>query len=547
MSECVSLSRPTWVLSVILRKEAPFHSGTRVTELFHRSQEFTTGPTLTEFTASTAPPGQKTGHQQISPCIVFASALNFALRVFFLKLSDLILSERLIRLAWTYQLSHSHNYHNYHFYATFSPFNHIFAISLYTTASAAVLAAAPRRCHCEADTTISGQSSTSHTMQYPWPYSHTAPLPLPTPPTQPTPHPPHPHTPPTFQVPQHHPVSPHPTLPAPQQPAFAAQPTVFPYGPQSMWTFVHPHQIPPQATHHPQAFPASYIVQQLQPPPSAHPTTATVMPPPPAPQQVTPTTTSAEPQWHTSQGVWQPYSVFPPVTPLSPHPSPQPQQAISDSPQEQPPPHDPAPQDPANPTPNTPLTVSQPSPSPATTPAPPTTVNPDPAAGGTTQTASPAQPSSHQPHASRRRHHQGRRKTDHHRHGRHRRRRRRAHRKRSRTTKHKGSSRRHRSPSTSTYSYSATPSRSRSRQPLDLRPNTDTSTADNLNTSATTYPLTPVHRRPPDFWRPTSHFQQLPPHQQLVTWLDFHAEQLDTPNRPQHHYIANLLLDSNIT
>ena len=174
-------------------------------------------------------------------------------------------------------------------------------------------------------------------------------------------------------------------------------------------------------------------------------------------------------------------------------------------------------------------------------------MNPDPAAGAATNTASPAQPSSHQPHTTRHRHHQGRRKTDHHRHGRHGRRRRRTHRKHSRTTKHKSSSRRHRSPSTSTYSYSSTPSRSRSRQPLDLRPNTATSNADNLNTSATEYPLTPVHRRPPNFWRPTSHFQQLPPQQQLVTWLDFHADQLDTPNRPQHHYIANLLHDSNIT
>ena len=42
MSECVLLSRPTRVLSVILRKEAPFHSGNPLTELFHLSQEFTT-------------------------------------------------------------------------------------------------------------------------------------------------------------------------------------------------------------------------------------------------------------------------------------------------------------------------------------------------------------------------------------------------------------------------------------------------------------------------------------------------------------------------
>ena len=60
MSECVSLSRPTRVLSVILRKEAPFQSGNRVTELFHRSQEFTIDqPSLNLLLPR--PPGQKTG------------------------------------------------------------------------------------------------------------------------------------------------------------------------------------------------------------------------------------------------------------------------------------------------------------------------------------------------------------------------------------------------------------------------------------------------------------------------------------------------------
>ena len=54
-------------------------------------------------------------------------------------------------------------------------------------------------------------------------------------------------------------------------------------------------------------------------------------------------------------------------------------------------------------------------------------------------------------------------------------------------------------------------------------------------------------RRPSNFWRPTSHFQQLSPQEQILTWLDFHADQLDASNRPQHQYLANLLFDSNIT
>ena len=45
----------------------------------------------------------------------------------------------------------------------------------------------------------------------------------------------------------------------------------------------------------------------------------------------------------------------------------------------------------------------------------------------------------------------------------------------------------------------------------------------------------------------TSHFQQLSPQEQILTWLDFHADQLDSSNRPQHQYLANLLFDSNIT
>ena len=71
--------------------------------------------------------------------------------------------------------------------------------------------------------------------------------------------------------------------------------------------------------------------------------------------------------------------------------------------------------------------------------------------------------------------------------------------------------------------------------------------ADNTNTDTSKYPLTPVVRRPSNRWRPTQHFQTLPPKEQILTWLDFHADQLDASNRPQHQYLANLLFDSNIT
>ena len=102
--------------------------------------------------------------------------------------------------------------------------------------------------------------------------------------------------------------------------------------------------------------------------------------------------------------------------------------------------------------------------------------------------------------------------------------------------------RRRRSPSTSTYSYSPTPSRSRSPQPIDLRPNTE-----HTNTDPSQYPTTAVLRRPLNRWRPPPNFQALSPADQLLEWFEFHANQLDTHNRPQHQYIANLLTDCNIT
>ena len=46
-------------------------------------------------------------------------------------------------------------------------------------------------------------------------------------------------------------------------------------------------------------------------------------------------------------------------------------------------------------------------------------------------------------------------------------------------------------------------------------------------------------------WRPQ--FQQKTPQEQLELWLDYHADQLDAPNKPQHTYVARLLFDSGFT
>ena len=341
------------------------------------------------------------------------------------------------------------------------------------------------------------------------------------------------------------------SIPTPT-PLHSAPTATMPYGNPSTWMLVHPSQpqaTQPQPTFQPPAPPPSDLVQQLHHSPPTDPATTTPIQPPPAPQQLLSATTPPEPQCHMPEGVWQPYSAFPPLIQPSHQSPPQSQLALSDSPQYPQPHQQPAPLDPTTPAPNptTTATGSQPSPSPSIASAPPATVTPDPTTGIPDNTVSPAQPSPHPPHSSRRHHHKGRRKTDHHRSGRHRHRRRRRRRHHSKATRHHSSSWRHRSPSTSTCSYTSTPSRSRSRQPIDLRPNTDASTADNTNTDTSKYPLTPVVRRPPNRWRPTQPFQTLPPKEQILAWLDFHADQLDTSNRPQHQYLANLLCDSNIT
>ena len=328
-------------------------------------------------------------------------------------------------------------------------------------------------------------------------------------------------------------------------------PTTLSYGTPSAWTIVQPSQPPPQPTHPTPAFPSpapppSYLVQQLHHTPPTDPTNTTPIQSPPAPQHALiahhPPT---EPQWPMPQGVWQPYSAFPPVAQPSPQPLPPPPPplAIGDSSQARPPLPQPAPSDPTAPAPNVTnsATGSQPSPSPSIASAPPATAPPEPTTDKPDSTASPAPPppSPHPPHSSRRHHRKSRRKSDHHRSGRRRHHRRHRH---HRHSKHHSTTRRRRSPSTSTYSYSPTPSRSRSRQPIDLRPNTD-----NTNTDPSQYPTTAVIRRPLNRWRPPPNFQALSPTDQLLDWFEFHANQFDSPNRPQHQYIANLLSDCNIT
>ena len=231
--------------------------------------------------------------------------------------------------------------------------------------------------------------------------------------------------------------------------------------------------------------------------------------------------------------------------PPQPLPLPPPPPATGDSSPQQPPPLQPTlPED--STTPTAIAAHSQPSTSPSIVSATPTTAPPDPNAGTSTAPASPA-PSPNQHHSNRHRHHKRHRKSDHHRHGRRHRHRRHTHRHHSRGRRHHSSTRRHRAPSTSTYSASSSPSRSRSRNPIELRPNTDSTAADNNDNTTSQYPLTPVVRRPPNVWRPPPHIHQLSPQEQILTWLEFHADQLEYPNRPQHQYLAHLLSDSNIT
>ena len=393
-------------------------------------------------------------------------------------------------------------------------------------------------------------------MHFPWPYAYTTPPPLPTTQPQPTWPQPQPPTAPTFPLPQpsafpHPQPQPYPAPPTMPIPA----PTAQSYGPPSTWTFVQPSQPPPQPTQPPPVFPSaarppSYMVPQLHPTPPAEPHPTAQIHPLSAPLQTTIAHHPVnDPQSTMPQGVWQPYSAFPPVTqpPSQPLPTPTPPLAIGDPPPAQPTPSNPMTQiqntttsgkDPTAPTQH--ITTSTTG-SPSSASAPPACAPSIPATEQLGSAASPAPPppSPHPHHSSRRHHHKSRRKSDHHHRGRrHHRSRHRHH----RHSKHHSTSRRRRSPSTSTYSYSPTPSRSRSPQSIVLRPNTD-----NPNTDPSHYPTTAVLRRPINRWRPPPNFPALSPTDQLLEWFEFHANQLDTPNRPQHQYIANLLTDCNIT
>ena len=410
--------------------------------------------------------------------------------------------------------------------------------------------------------------SYDHDMHFPWPYAHTTPPPLPTTQPQPTWPMPQTSTAPTFPSTQPS-AYPHPQPQPFQPPPLLSTPTAtaLTYGTPSTWTFVQPCHVPPQPTHPTPVFPTaapppSYLLPPPQPtPPAELPPPTTLTHPPPTQQQTAIANyPSTDPQCAIPQGVWQPYSAFPPVTqpPLQPLPPPPPPQTITASTPTQPPPQQQLPSDPTppiqpipttaqdNPLPvqNTPppATVSQHSASPSlvsATPAPGTSL-PAPDKPDTTASPAPQPPSPQPPHSSRRHHHKSRRKSDHHHRGRHRHRRRHRHHHHS---KHHSTTRRRRSPSTSTYTSSLTPSRSRSPPPpIDLRPNTE-----HTNPDPSQYPTTAVLRRPINRWRPPPNFHTFTPADQILEWLEFHATQLDNPNRPQHQYIANILTDCNIT
>ena len=162
--------------------------------------------------------------------------------------------------------------------------------------------------------------SYDHDMHFPWPYAHTTPPPLPATQPQPTWPMPQPSTAPTFPStqpsayphPQPQPFQPQPVLSAPTA-------TALTYGIPSTWTFVPPCHVPPQPTHPAPVFPtAAPPPSYLLPPP--HPTTPAELPPPttlthpPPTQQQTAIANypSTDPQCAIPQGVWQPYSAFPP-------------------------------------------------------------------------------------------------------------------------------------------------------------------------------------------------------------------------------------------
>ena len=107
-----------------------------------------------------------------------------------------------------------------------------------------------------------------------------------------------------------------------------------------------------------------------------------------------------------------------------------------------------------------------------------------------------------------------------------------------RSTLHHTSSRRHRSSSYSyysSYSRSPSPSRSRSRPAISLIPNTGCLQQDSTSSHPqTTYPTHPSVRRVLNKWQAPPLFHPKTPQEQLEIWMDYHAAQFDTPNKPRH-------------
>ena len=81
-----------------------------------------------------------------------------------------------------------------------------------------------------------------------------------------------------------------------------------------------------------------------------------------------------------------------------------------------------------------------------------------------------------------------------------------------------------------------------------LLPNTDYQQQDSASRQSTpTYPTHPPVRRVLNKWQAPPHFHQKTKQEQIEIWMDYHAAQFDTPNKPHHSYIARALLDSGLT
>ena len=190
---------------------------------------------------------------------------------------------------------HLISYHRGSHLHQFSPHNH-FTFSSDIIGSHCP-APEPLRGHCDFVGAFAGASQSA--MQYPWPYPYW------------------PQQPPTHTIPIHltHAATPHlqphmmPTITHMPQPTW--QPTPLPqFQPPLQLTVPVPH---------PQAHPVPIPIPQQETLPSQPPTLIPQHQPPhphPATQlqhPSSPTGQTAPPPWDYSQGVWQPFSIFPPV------------------------------------------------------------------------------------------------------------------------------------------------------------------------------------------------------------------------------------------